>query len=102
KQVGGDIISNKKTFLYLMAEENGTPAESEVLAYHFSMNPADPADKIKTVRNIFTSSQAAEASRKEIEKFSKKAYSLLNDINISEDKKMRLQKFGEQLMERDV
>lgn len=102
KQVGGDIISNKKTFLYLMAEEKGTPAESEELAHLFSINPADPADKIKTVRDIFISSKAAEASRIEIEKYSNKAYSLLHEINISDDKKMLLQKFGEKLMERDV
>ena len=102
KQVGGDIISNKKTFLYLMAEEKGTRSESEELAHLFSINPADPTDKIKTVRAIFTSSKADEASRSEIEKYSKKGYSLLNNINISEDKKMLLKKFGEKLMERDV
>ncbi len=100
KQVGGDIISNKKTFLYLMAMANGTKSQAEELAHLFSINPADPSDKISTVREIFISAKAAEASQNEIEKYSNKAYSLLSKIHISEDKKELLRQFGEKLMER--
>jgi len=102
KQVGGDIISNKKTYLYLMAEKNGTPAQAEELAHLFSSSPANPSDKIKTVKEIFIASKAAEASRMEIEKYSNLAYSMLTDISISEDKKELLRQFGEKLMLRDV
>lgn len=102
KQVGGDIISNKKTFLYLMAEKSGTFVQSEELAHLFSISPADPTDKIITVREIFTNSKAAEASRLEIEKFSNLAYSLLKEINISEEKKELLRQFGFDLMQRKV
>lgn len=102
KQVGGDIISNKKTFLYLMAEKEGTASQAEELAHLFSISPADPTDKIITVREIFNTSKAAENSRMEIENYSNLAYSLLKGINLSEDKKERLRKFGENLMHRDV
>ena len=102
KQVGGDIISNKKTFLYLMALEKGTTSEAEELAHLFSINPADPSDKISTVREIFVASKAAEASQVEIEKYSNTAYSLLSEINITEDKKKLLRQFGEELMQRSV
>lgn len=102
KQVGGDIISNKKTFLYLMAVGEGTSAQAEELEHLFTINPKDPADKIATVKEIFLSSGAAEATQAEIEKFSHLAYSLLDEIDISEDKKKLLRKFGKDLMERDV
>ncbi len=102
KQVGGDIISNKKTFLYLMAVGEGTSAQAEELEHLFTINPKDPADKIATVKEIFLSSGAAEATQAEIEKFSHLAYSLLDEIVISEDKKILLRKFGKDLMERDV
>ena len=102
KQVGGDIISNKKTFLYLMAVGEGTSAQAEELEHFFTINPKDPADKIATVKEIFLSSGAAEATQAEIEKFSHLAYSLLDEIDISEDKKILLRKFGKDLMERDV
>lgn len=102
KQVGGDIISNKKTFLYLMAEKRSAQLQAEELAHLYSISPADPRDKIKTVREIFITSKAAEDTRLEIEKFSNLAYSVLNDMDLSTDKKELLREFGKKLMERDV
>jgi geranylgeranyl diphosphate synthase type II len=102
KQVGGDIISNKKTFLYLMAVGQGTSTQAEELDHLFSINPKNPADKILTVKEIFLNSGAAEATRKEIEKYSNHAYSLLDDINISDEKKAMFRSFGNDLMKRNV
>ncbi len=102
KQVGGDIIANKKTFLYLMAIGQGSSQQSEELEHLFSINPKDPTDKISTVREIFLTSGAAEATREEIEKYSNHAFSLLELINISEEKREMLREFGNSLMQRNV
>lgn len=102
KQVGGDIISNKKTFLYLTAVSQGSSKQAEELEHLFDISPKDPSDKISTVREIFIQSGAADATQVEIEKYNKLAYSLLSEINISEDKKELLRQFGDNLMERKV
>lgn len=102
KQVGGDIISNKKTFLYLMAVGQGSTAQAEELEHLFSINPKDPMDKIATVKDIFLTSGAAEATLHEIKKYNNHAYSLLEAMHISEEKKEMLYKFGNNLMERNV
>lgn len=102
KQVGGDIISNKKTFLYLIAVGQGSSVQAEELEHLFSINPKDPTDKILTVREIFLTSGAAEATREEIEKFSNNAFSVLEGINISKEKKEMFRKFGKNLMQRNV
>lgn len=102
KQVGGDIISNKKTFLYLMAIGQGSSLQAEELEHLYSITPKDPADKILTVKEIFLLSGAAEATRWEIEKYSNHAFSLLETINISEEKKKMLRQFGNDLMQRNV
>mgnify|MGYP000403893776 CR=1 FL=1 len=102
KQVGGDIISNKKTILYLMALGQSSSAQAEELEHLFSINPKNPTDKIATVREIFLTSGAAEATREEIEKYNNHAFSLLEGINISEDKKEMFRQFGKDLMERNV
>lgn len=102
KQVGGDIISNKKTFLYLMAVGQGSSVQAEELEHLFSINPKDPTDKISTVKEIFLTSGAAEATQIEIEKYSNLAYSLLDGIAISEEKKEMLREFGKGLMQRNV
>ena len=102
KQVGGDIISNKKTFLYLMAVGQGSSLQAEELEHLFSISPKDPADKISTVKEIFLTSGAAEATRNEIEKYSNHAYSHLETITISDEKKELLRQFGNSLMQRNV
>ena len=102
KQVGGDIIENKKTFLYLKAVENSNADDASQLAHLFSLSPRNPANKVETVTQIFNDSGAAELTRKEIEAYTQKAFACLEDINISEEKKQGLRNFGNLLMNRTV
>ncbi|MBT0607804.1 polyprenyl synthetase family protein [Aequorivita echinoideorum] len=102
KQVGGDIISNKKTFLYLNSLENGSMKEKEDLQNLFSINPKDPADKIETVKQIYESSGASEATKKAIELYTLKAFENLESLNISNEKRQQLQTFGNELMRRNI
>ena len=102
KQVGGDIIENKKTFLYLKALEFSSEENKRQLQHLFSISTKDNADKIKSVKDIFKTSGAAEASKNEIEAYTNKAFSVLNTINISNEKKELLKQFGLKLMTRNV
>ena len=102
KQVGGDIIANKKTFLYLTAIQNTNGTEAETLRQLFSIHPKNPSDKIKTVKAIFESSGAAKATQLEIEKYTQKAFAILNEIKFSEEKKEAFRSFGNWLMKRTV
>ncbi len=102
KQVGGDIIENKKTFLLLKAMENADDNVKKQLEGLFSLNPEDPSEKIQTVKSIFETTGAKEKTRIEIEKYTEKAFEVLNNLSISQDKKKILQIFGEQLMNRNV
>ncbi len=102
KQVGGDIIENKKTFLYLKAEELSNDKNKAVLNALFNGTVEDHTSKIETVKTIFKSSGAAEATQREIENYTNKAFLILESLNVSEDKKMLLREFGEFLMNRTV
>ena len=102
KQVGGDIIENKKTFLYLKAIENSTKEDAKQLEHLYSLSPKRPENKIETVKTIFENSGASELTRQEIEKYTKKAFECLDHISISEDKKKGLIEFGNILMNRIV
>ncbi|WGK65631.1 polyprenyl synthetase family protein [Croceiramulus getboli] len=102
KQVGGDIIENKKTFLYLTALERADEEDAAALRHLFSINPADATEKIATVKQQFESTGAAQATREEIERYTEKAFAVLNEINISQESKDQLRAFGEQLMQRNV
>ncbi len=102
KQLGGDIIANKKTFLYLMAENLSSTEKAEELAHLFSISPKDPQDKIIAVKDIFITSGAAKATRMEIERYYHLAFSVLNRSTISEEKRELLRKFAGDLMQRQV
>lgn len=102
KQVGGDIIENKKTYLYLKALEFSKTDEKELLTQLFSVELQDNENKIKAVKEIFNSTGASQATQKSIQEFTYKAFETLEKMNISEDKKAMLKDFGENLMSRKV
>ncbi len=102
KQVGGDIIENKKTFLYLKAVELGTEDQQKELSNLFSIHPKDSEDKVNTVKEIFVQTGATVRIQKEIEKYTQEAFSVLQSLPISDEKKTLLHQFGENLMRRKV
>ena len=102
KQVGGDIIENKKTYLYLKALEFSNDEDKLQLERLYSVNPTDPSDKIDTVKQLFVSSGSSEATKIEIEKYTKKAFSVLESLKISEENKNALKAFGNDLMNRNT
>jgi geranylgeranyl diphosphate synthase type II len=102
KQVGGDIIENKKTFLYLKATALLSAQESNQLQQLFSVNLEDNKEKIATVKQFFIASGSAKATQIEIENYTKKAFLVLETLSIPEAKKTQLQQFGNALMTRNV
>jgi geranylgeranyl diphosphate synthase, type II len=102
KQVGGDIIENKKTYLFIKALEFATIEEKQNLLQLFSIRLEDNFDKINAVKEIFNTSGASKATQIAIQNFTSQAFETLEKINISEDKKEILKKFGENLMSRNV
>jgi len=102
KQIGGDIIENKKTYLYLKAFEYSNEDDKQQLIDLFGINPKDNTDKIEAVKQLFISTGSVNETKKAIEDYTNKAFSVLETINISDDKKKVLKQFGEQLMKRSV
>ena len=102
KQLGGDIIENKKTVLFLKSLELSNKEHKLELQHLYGINPLDNSDKIEAVKQIFRSTGAVNETQKEIKKFTDKAFSVLDDLSIDSDKKLMLKRFGEQLMNRKV
>jgi geranylgeranyl diphosphate synthase type II len=102
KQVGGDIIENKKTYLYLKALEYANPYDRESLLQWFSVQPAESADKVTAVKQIFQNTEADAATKEAIAQYTDKAFETLQKMDIEEPKKQLLKAFGQKLMERKV
>ncbi|MDP5062285.1 MAG: polyprenyl synthetase family protein, partial [Maribacter sp.] len=58
KQVGGDIIENKKTYLYLKALNSGSEMMTKELEHLYSIQPKESDAKINAVRSIFEKTEA--------------------------------------------
>ncbi len=99
KQVGGDIIENKKTYLYLKAVSLADIKQSENISAIFKN---DLPDKVDAAKKIFHETGAADATLDAIEKYTANAFLILDQIDISSDKKKQLKEFGEYLMRRKI
>lgn len=102
KQVGGDIIENKKTYLYLKSIEMADKAQCRELKDLFSIQPGKTEKKVKRVKDIYKQSGAAKATKKAIALYTKKAFSHLDTLAVSDSDKHVLRQFGEALMGRKV
>lgn len=102
KQVGGDIIENKKTFLFLKAMEFGNENEKKQLMQLFSTRLETNTEKIETVKKIFLESGASDATKKAIETYTLNAFETLEKMELTNEKKAILKAFGKNLMERNV
>lgn len=101
KKVGGDIIENKKTFLYLKALELGTDEQKDTLFNLFQLTE-DSEDKINKVKSLFENSGATSATKEQILDYTNRAFEILDKLQIEISKKNLLRVFGEQLMHRTV
>lgn len=102
KQVGGDIIENKKTYLYLKTMELGSDDDTLNLKTFMSNSDLPNSNKVEKVKALFNKSGAAAATKNAVKEYTNKAFEVLKTLNISNDKKQVLRVFGEQLMNRHV
>ncbi|MEJ6588699.1 MAG: polyprenyl synthetase family protein [Crocinitomicaceae bacterium] len=102
KQVGGDILENKKTYLFLKAIENGSPEVRTELTQLFQNNALKPENKVSKTLELFVRSEANIATKAAISFYTKAAFDVLETINISGPNKQILKDFGTELMTRDV
>ncbi len=102
KQVGGDIIENKKTFLYIKALELCNENDKIELETLFSRKLEKNQQKIDSVKLIFVNSNAANQTKSAIKFYTEKAFAILETISIAKDKKQLLRNFGLQLMDRSI
>ncbi|WP_047246691.1 polyprenyl synthetase family protein [Maribacter thermophilus] len=102
KQVGGDIIENKKTYLFIKAMESGSKTVKKELLDLYSIQPQEPEEKIEAVKTIFEESGASIAAQEAIKAYTEKAFVILESLELAQEKKDVLRKFGENLMRRTV
>lgn len=98
KQVGGDILSNKKTFLSIHAMEVATAAQSKALA---DLNKGNEIAKVEKVLQIYQDTKADGWAKELKQKFYKIARHHLDEIAVLSARKKPLQELAEYLINRE-
>lgn len=107
KQVGGDIVSNKKTFLLLKALELANRYQKEELENWIFAKTFNPAEKVEAVKQIFSFLNIRQLAEKEMDKYYELGLKHLEKIaeidpGINLDVLSDLKGFAENLMSRKV
>ena len=101
KQVGGDIIANKKTFLWIEAWKNADKETRETLEYWLNKESFDPEEKVRNITNLFDLLNIKSISESKMNQYFDKAIVILQELNILDDKKQLLLSFSQQLIARE-
>ena len=102
KKNGGDILCNKKTYLYINALRLADKEQRAVLDYWASATDFVPEEKVAAVTEIYNQLRLAEMSRAIEEQYYSLAKAELEALSVSEENKQVLREFMAALMDRDV
>ena len=98
KQIGGDILSNKKTFLLLHAIEVASANQKKEIDTLISTNPTDKVEKMLT---IYKDCKVDEWAKELKEKYYKTALKNLEDVAVLAIRKKPLYELATYLMKRE-
>ncbi|WP_445748160.1 polyprenyl synthetase family protein [Polaribacter sp.] len=102
KQIAGDIIENKKTYLYLQALKLADKRDQQKLQFFYNQKLEDNSLKISEVTRIFELYDIPILIKTEIESYTDKAFETLQEMDIPQSDKENLRNFGLWLMNRTV
>jgi len=100
KQIGGDIIENKKTWLYLKTLTLANEQDTLELKHLYTTNLPD-SSKIEQVKSLFIKYKTPELIQNEIDTYSQKAMQILNLLDFKDVQKKVLESLMIQLKKRD-
>lgn len=102
KNIGGDIVENKKTYLYLKALElaKGT-ADEKALVDWFSKTSFDREEKIKAVTEIYNKLNVKKVTEEEMDRQYEVAIKALEKTTLTNEQKSELVKLANDLLKRE-
>ena len=98
---GGDIISNKKTFMLVTALEKASSEQARQLHEQLSMVEFDPETKVRKVVEIYDSLNIKSISENLANDYINIAFNLLDEISAKKERKEELVNLANSLIGRD-
>lgn len=102
KNIGGDILCNKKTYLVIKAFEHANTDQEALLSDWFTRETFDPQEKIAAVTRLYNEIGVKALCENRIVEYSKRASESLNRVNVPAENKQELETMMNELMHREV
>ena len=102
KEIGGDIMNNKKTFLLISAQQQAIGEDQEELNRWLAAQNPDRDSKVNAVRGIYESLGLRQQAYAKIVEYTQKALSELEKLNLPADAHEAFASFASKLVDRSV
>lgn len=101
KQIGGDIIANKKTFLWIEAHRLANEQQSKDIAHWESIQVFKAEDKVSAITKIYNDLNIPQLTENKIKEYANQAFAILEKVKGNENVKALLVKLSEDLLVRE-
>lgn len=101
KNIGGDILCNKKTYLVIKAFEHADKEQASQLDDWFNRKTFDPQQKIEAVTRLYNQIGVRALCEARIVEYSRRASESLRLLDVPAENKRELEKLMEELMYRE-
>ncbi len=100
KKIGGDIVQNKKTYLYLKALELANAKDRKKLKLLYNSDSDNPETKVREVKEIFNKLDVRTAAQNLIDELAEKAFNHFYQLSVPKHKLEEIKKLAETLLKR--
>ena len=101
KAIGGDITSNKKTFMLINAFNHATAEQREELTRWITAEQFDAAEKIAAVTRLYNEIGIDRIAKEKIEYYFAQSTQYLARVNVPEERKQELIAYTHDMMKRE-
>ena len=100
KNIGGDITSNKKTYMLINAVNLATPQQRDELTKWIEAEEFDRNEKVKAVTELYNEIGIRKLCEQKIEQYYQESLVYLSKINLPEERKAELKAYAAEMMKR--
>ena len=100
KNIGGDITSNKKTYMLINAFNRATPAQRDELTKWVELKEFDRNEKVAAVTNLYNEIGIRKLCEQKIEQFYQESLVYLAKVSVSDERKAEIKAYAAEMMKR--
>lgn len=100
KEIGGDITSNKKTYMLINAFNKANDAQRKELTRWVSARDFDRNEKVDAVTRLYNEIGIDQLAQDKIAYYFAQSKKFLDAVNVPEEKKEELRKYAQKMMRR--